>query len=95
MATYVLLSKLPAELTKGKGTLRKAAIDVRTRLKDEVPGVKWVTSYCLFGKYDVLDIFEAPDPVAAAKVATIIRDKGATTETWLALPFEDFLKMND
>jgi uncharacterized protein with GYD domain len=95
MAAYVLLSKLPAELTKGKGTLRKAANEVRRRIKDEAPGVKWISSYGVFGRYDILDVFEAPDTVTAARVATIIRDAGATTETWLAMPFEDLLRMTD
>ncbi len=95
MATYVLLTKLPESLTRGQGTLRKATNEVRRRIKDEVPDVKWTSSYCVFGRYDVLDVFEAPDPVAAAKIATIVRDVGATTETWLAMPFEEFLKSTD
>jgi len=95
MATFVLLSKLPPDLTLGKGTLRKAANEVSRRIKAEVPGVKWTSSYGVFGQYDVLDIFEATDANEAAKVAMIVREAGATTETWLAIPWDDFLKTTD
>ncbi len=95
MQTFVLLSRLPMELTRGKGAPRKATEEVRRRLQAEAPEAKWVSSYCVFGRYDVLDIFEAPDPAVAARVATIIRDVGATTETWLAMPWEEFLRKTD
>jgi uncharacterized protein with GYD domain len=95
MGTYVLLSKLPPNLTQGGGALRKATDAVRARIKEAVPGVKWHISLAVFGRYDVLDIFDAPDAVSAARIATIIRDAGGTTETWTAVPFEDLLRMTD
>lgn len=95
MPLFVLLSKLPPGMTTGKGTLRKATDEVRRRLKDEVPTVRWKASYCVFGRYDVIDVFEAPDALTASKVATVIRDVGATTETCLAMPYEEFLATTD
>lgn len=95
MSTFVLLSKLPPELTHGGGALRKATEQVRARIKEAVPNVKWHTSLAVFGRYDVLDIFDAPDAVAAARIATIVRDAGGETETWTAVPFEELLKMTD
>jgi uncharacterized protein with GYD domain len=43
------------------------------------------------GPYDYLDLFEAPDEMAAAKVVMIVRSFGhGTTETWTTLPWERF-----
>lgn len=43
---------------------------------------------------DYLDIFEAPDPEAATKVALIVRSFGhAATETWLATNWDRFLEL--
>jgi uncharacterized protein with GYD domain len=95
MPSFVLLSKLPPELTKDKGALRKASQEVTQRIKQEVPGVTWKANYCVFGPYDLVDIFEAPDAEAASKVSLIIRSVGAGTETWLAIPWEDFVKATD
>jgi uncharacterized protein with GYD domain len=48
----------------------------------------------VLGPYDYLDIFEAPDNEAAAKVAVVVRSFGhATTETWPATPWERFRKI--
>jgi uncharacterized protein with GYD domain len=43
---------------------------------------------------DYLDIFEEPDSDAATKVALLIRSFGnATTETWVATPWDRFLSL--
>jgi uncharacterized protein with GYD domain len=43
------------------------------------------------GPYDYLDLFEAPDEMVAAKVATIVHSYGhAYTETWTTMPGERF-----
>jgi uncharacterized protein with GYD domain len=48
----------------------------------------------VLGPYDYLDIFEAPDEIAAGKVSAIVRSFGhASTETWSALPWERFKGM--
>jgi len=40
----------------------------------------------------ITDIFEAPDSETATKVALIVRSFGhATTETWIATPWDRFL----
>ena len=43
---------------------------------------------------ECLDLFEAPDEAAAARVVMIIRSFGhALTETWTALPWERFKQL--
>ena len=44
--------------------------------------------------YDYIDIFEAPDPDTATKVALLIRSFGhGTTETWFATPWDHFTEL--
>jgi len=94
MATFVLLSKLSPEATAQPGAFNRAAEEVKQKITTEHPAVKWLSSYCVFGPYDLLDIFEAPNEEVAAKVALMIRTVGkASTETWLATPWERFLDM--
>jgi len=94
MATYVLLSRLSPEATAQPGAFSQVAAEVSRKIKEELPEVKWLSSYCVFGPYDLLDIFEAPNEEVAAQVALIIRTIGkASTETWLATPWERFLEI--
>ena len=51
-------------------------------------------SWALRLSCDYVDIFEAPDSDAATKVALLIRSFGhATTETWVATPWDRFLSL--
>ena len=60
-------------------------------IKQQCPEVKWVANYAVLGPYDYLEVFEAPDNDAATKVALLVRSFGhATTETWVATPWEKF-----
>jgi uncharacterized protein with GYD domain len=91
MVTYVVLTRLTPESVKSPGDLRRLEKAVGERVRNECPDVKWIANYAVLGPYDYLDIFEAPDETAAAKVVMIIRSFGhATTETWTALPWERF-----
>jgi uncharacterized protein with GYD domain len=48
----------------------------------------------LLGKYDFLDIYEAPDEETAAKVSMISLANGAElAESWSAIPYNRFLKL--
>jgi uncharacterized protein with GYD domain len=91
MVTYVVLTRLTPESVKSPGDLKRLEKAVSERVRNECPDVKWIANYAVLGPYDYLDIFEAPDETAAAKVVMIIRSFGhATTETWTALPWERF-----
>jgi uncharacterized protein with GYD domain len=65
-------------------------------VKKKCPKVKFLAHYALLGKYDFLDIYEAPDEETAAKVSMISLANGATlAESWTAIPYKNFLKLID
>lgn len=94
MATYVMLTKLSPEALKRPGIVTKLNKQVEDRIRKECPGVKWTGNYAVLGPCDYLDIFEAPDPETAIKVALLVRSFGhASTETWVATPWERFVAL--
>ena len=94
MATYVLMTKLSSELTtqmKDRAELGRAWLD---RVREKCPDVKFLSHYALFGPYDFMDIYEAPDEETAAKVSMISLANGAlTAESWTAIPYRRLLEL--
>ncbi len=94
MATYILMTKLSSE---SLGNLHKRENIGRKWLeavKAKCPEVKWIDHYAILGPYDFMDIFEAPSEEVAAKVSMITMSKGAVkAESWVALPYKQFLKI--
>ena len=92
MATYVLLSRIEPDVAGDAESFRRIAAKVKQAIRDECPKVTWKDSYVVFGRYDVVDIFEAPNAGEAQKVAMIIRRHARTnTVTMQAIPWEEFL----
>jgi uncharacterized protein with GYD domain len=94
MATYVLMTKLSSELTskmKDRAEMGRAWLD---RVREKCPEVKFLSHYALFGPYDFMDIYEAPDEETAAKVSMISLANGAlTAESWVAIPYKRILEL--
>jgi uncharacterized protein with GYD domain len=91
MATDMMLTRVSPEAAADPGQLATLGDIVAERLKVECPEVRWLASYAVLGPHDYVDIFEAPDTEAAARVALIVRAVGrATTEVWAAVPWERF-----
>ena len=91
MGTYVLLTRVSPESASSPEKLKELEAAVKKRVAKHCPDVKWVASYAILGPYDYLDIFEAPDDLTVSKVAAIVRSFGhATTETWSAIPWQQF-----
>lgn len=91
MATYVLLTKVSPESMTTPAKLTELEDRVERAVAEHCPQVKWLSSYAVLGPYDYVDVFEAPDDVAASKVSTIVRSFGhATTETWPAIPWDRY-----
>lgn len=94
MATFVMLTRLSPEALTRPEAVSELNNRVEERVKKECPGVQWIGNYAVLGPCDYLDIFEAPDADAATKVALLVRSLGhATTETWVATPWDRFLGM--
>lgn len=91
MATYVMLTKLSPEALTRPDSVAELNDRVEEHVKQQCPDVEWLANYALLGPYDYLDLFEAPDADTATTVALIIRSFGhATTETWVATPWDRF-----
>jgi uncharacterized protein with GYD domain len=94
MPTYVVLSRFSPEAFQQPSGFTELAKRVSTELKRQCPEVKWKDSYSLLGRFDVIDIFEAPDEKVAERVAMIIRAYGhSVTETCAATPWKEFLQI--
>jgi len=90
MSLYVVLSKLTDE---GRKTL-KAKPDRLKEVNAELGrmGVKVLQQYALLGKYDFLNVIEAPDNSTVAKVMVNLGARGTLeTMTMSALPIDEFL----
>ena len=94
MATYILMTKLSSEVSKRMRDRERIGEQWKQRIKEKCPEVKFVAHYALLGPYDFLDIYEAPDEEAAAKVSMITLAHGALqAESWTAIPYRRFVEM--
>lgn len=92
MATFILLTKLSPEVLVDLKKRENMGREWFDEVKSKCPEVKWLDHYALLGGYDFMDIYEAPDEEAAAKVSLITMSKGAVkAESWSAIPYKRFL----
>jgi uncharacterized protein with GYD domain len=92
MTTYVLLTRLSPDALTTPGAVEELNGRVQERVRDACPEVEWLANFAVSGPYDHLDVFEAPDGDTATRVSLLVRSFGhATTETWVATPWERFL----
>lgn len=91
MATFVMLTRLTPDAVRSPKALEGLEHDAMKRVRQECPGVEWVSSYAVLGPYDYLDIFKASDIETAIKVSALIRTFGhAQTEVWTATEWDRF-----
>jgi uncharacterized protein with GYD domain len=96
MKTFILMTKLSNEMSGRLKQRKKIGRSWLDEVKKKCPKVKFLAHYALLGKYDFLDIYEAPDEETAAKVSMISLANGATlAESWTAIPYKNFLKLID
>lgn len=88
MAIYVMLTTLTDE---GKKTLRENPKRLKEVNKEvEAMGVKILAQYALLGPYDFVNILEAPDNKAVAKVAIELGSRGTLqTITMAAMSIDE------
>lgn len=96
MKTYVLMTKLAPDVSKRVKDRAKLGRAWLEEVKQKCPDVKFVSHYALLGRYDFLDIYEAPDDETAAKVSMISLSNGAMqAESWIAIPYKKFIALTD
>jgi uncharacterized protein with GYD domain len=93
MGTYIVLTRVSPEAVKTPGRREELCHEVEAHIKERQLPIRWIANYAVTGRFDYLDIFEAPDDAAAMNLSAILRSYGhATTETWSAIPWEQFVK---
>lgn len=94
MPTYVLMTRLRPDDIGGAQDRKSQGERWLHQVHECCPEVKWLSHYALLGRYDFMDIYEAPDDATAHKVSLISRQAGAATaESWPAIAYEEHLRL--
>ena len=90
MATYIMLSKLTPE---GVSTIKNNPQRIREVNKElEQLGASVKAQWSTLGRFDFVNVVEAPDDVTMARVSLELGSRGtATYETLVAIPVDDFI----
>jgi uncharacterized protein with GYD domain len=80
---------------EGRKTVKEKPERIKEVNKEvEKMGVKILSQYALLGGYDFMNILEAPDNMAIAKVAVELSSRGTLqTTTFAALSMDEFINM--
>ena len=92
MIQYIMLMRLSRE---GKENIKEAPQRfASTQRNMKACDIKLIEMYATLGPCDYVLLLEAPDEQAIFKfVAMISADGEVNTETWRAIPFEEFSKI--
>jgi len=91
---FILATKVSAEVTKDLAKREAFGEQWLKDIKSKCSDVKFLHHWALLGPYDFIDVFEAPDHEAAAKVSMLTLAAGANVaETWTAIPYKRFLEL--
>ena len=90
MALYVMMTNLTDE---GRNTVKANPQRIKEVNKEvEAMGVKILSQYVVLGQYDFINILDAPNNDAIAKVATELGSRGTLqTSTLAAMTLDDFI----
>ena len=95
MKTFLLLTKFSPETSRMMKDRERQGREWLDQVKEKCPGVKFIAHYALLGRYDFLDIYEAPDEEIAAKVSMISMANGAfVAESWQAIPYRRLVELS-
>jgi len=91
MGLYVMLTTLTDE---GRKTIKEHPGRIKEVNKEvEAMGVKILAQYALLGRYDFINILEAPGNETISKVAVELGSRGTLqTMTMSAMKVDDFIK---
>lgn len=92
MPIYILLSRLTAE---GRKTVKDRPDRIKEVNKEiEAWGAKVIHQYAVLGPYDFVNVVEAPDNEAIARVSVELGSRGTVEIMSMpAIPIEDFISM--
>jgi uncharacterized protein with GYD domain len=90
MPLYIMMSNLTDE---GRKTVKSNPNRIKEVNKEvEAYGIKVVAQYVVLGQYDFINVLEAPNHEAIAKLATDLGSRGTIqTSTLAALTLDDFI----
>lgn len=90
MPTYIMLSTLTPE---GVQTIKNNPARIREVNKElEQLGAKVTAQWSVLGRYDFVNVVEAPDEGVMARVSLELGSRGtARYETLSAIPIDDFI----
>ncbi len=96
MPTFVLMTKLSTEAMGDPRGRKAVGKEWLKKVATHCPDVHWISHYAILGRYDFMDIYEAPDIETAHKVSYISRTEGALeAESWQALAYDQYLSLVD
>ena len=91
MATYVLLTKVTASGVKTIQANPRRIKEVNKEI--ETLGARVVAQYATLGRYDFVNIVEAKDNEAIARISVALGARGTVQiETLTAIPVETFIR---
>lgn len=94
MPTFILATRLQPHALRQPRSFTTLEHHVADQVQQHCPQVRWLHSWAVLGHWDYLDVIEAPDLEAAARVSILVRSYGqARTEVWPAMPWPDFKAM--
>jgi uncharacterized protein with GYD domain len=93
LPTYVTLARLNPEGVRALKDWR-SNYDEMKRIAETI-GVNITAAYSLLGPYDMMFIIEADDEKDLMRQSLLFSTKGATVETWTAVPAEEFTEVTD
>ena len=96
MLTFFLATKLSPESVADPKAIKANGRKWMEAVKRNCPEVRFLQHYTLFGQYDFISIYEAPDLATAARVSVISMSLGALkAESWPAIPYQEFIEVVD
>lgn len=93
MQTYITLTKFTPEGIKNLKDWNSSYNEMK-RIAETI-GVNITGAYSLLGPYDMMFIIEAEDEKDLMRQALLFSTKGATVETWTAVPADEFSEVTN